>query len=108
MSKCKFDIAWRGTCNAECAGTFCDKHAAVKCSVCGEQATNECNHTGQFVCGTRLHNALGGNGGVIPDVDCLECDTYVKRFRHLWESTGGDWAANPWVWVIDFKRIEKP
>lgn len=31
-----------------------------------------------------------------------------ERFRQLWESTGGDWAANPWVWVIDFKRIEKP
>ncbi|WP_287918079.1 hypothetical protein [Comamonas sp.] len=26
-------------------------------------------------------------------------------FRELWESTGGDWAANPWVWVIDFKTI---
>ncbi len=31
-----------------------------------------------------------------------------ESFAHLWESTGGDWAANPWVWVIDFKRIEKP
>ncbi|KGH27743.1 ASCH domain-containing protein [Comamonas testosteroni] len=28
-------------------------------------------------------------------------------FRELWESTGGDWAANPWVWVIDFKRIDR-
>lgn len=26
-------------------------------------------------------------------------------FRKLWEITGGDWAANPWVWVIDFKTI---
>lgn len=58
--------------------------------------------------GTRLHDALGGNGGVIHDVDCLECDTYVKRFKHLWNSTGGDWNANPWVWVIDFKMIGKP
>lgn len=31
-----------------------------------------------------------------------------KWFAEVWESTGGDWAANPWVWVIDFKRIEKP
>ena len=31
-----------------------------------------------------------------------------ETFRKLWETTGGDWAANPWVWVIDFKRIEKP
>lgn len=26
-------------------------------------------------------------------------------FRELWESTGGDWDANPWVWVIDFKVL---
>ena len=34
--------------------------------------------------------------------------TGAAHFRHIWESTGGDWAANPWVWVIDFKRIERP
>jgi len=27
-------------------------------------------------------------------------------FMGLWLSTGGDWAANPWVWVIGFKRVE--
>lgn len=26
-------------------------------------------------------------------------------FRDLWTSTGGDWDSNPWVWVIEFKRI---
>lgn len=26
-------------------------------------------------------------------------------FAALWESTGGDWAANPWVWVTDFKLL---
>jgi hypothetical protein len=31
--------------------------------------------------------------------------TPLEHFRHIWESTGGDWAANPWVWVIDFKTI---
>lgn len=31
-----------------------------------------------------------------------------KWFEEIWDSTGGDWAVNPWVWVIDFKRIEKP
>lgn len=30
---------------------------------------------------------------------------YARAFSELWETTGGDWAANPWVWVIDFKRI---
>lgn len=33
---------------------------------------------------------------------------YARAFSELWESTGGDWAANPWVWVIDFKQIPKP
>ncbi|MGQ5267714.1 hypothetical protein [Xanthomonas arboricola] len=26
-------------------------------------------------------------------------------FRSLWTSTGGDWDANPWVWVIGFKQV---
>ncbi|WP_372380260.1 hypothetical protein [Xanthomonas sp. NCPPB 1062] len=26
-------------------------------------------------------------------------------FRSLWTSTGGDWDANPWVWVISFRRL---
>jgi hypothetical protein len=26
-------------------------------------------------------------------------------FSALWNSTGGDWEANPWVWVVEFKRI---
>lgn len=27
-------------------------------------------------------------------------------FADLWDSAGGDWNSNPWVWVITFKRIE--
>lgn len=27
-------------------------------------------------------------------------------FSGLWNSTGGDWEADPWVWVIEFKRVE--
>jgi len=27
-------------------------------------------------------------------------------FRDLWISTGGDWDTNPWVWRIEFKRIQ--
>ncbi|AMV20444.1 hypothetical protein [Planctomyces sp. SH-PL14] len=32
----------------------------------------------------------------------------IKSFLSLWESINGDgsWALNPWIWAIDFKRIE--
>ena len=33
-------------------------------------------------------------------------DWYPAAWRQLWESTGGDWAANPWVWVVEFKRVQ--
>lgn len=29
----------------------------------------------------------------------------VKAFTGLWKSTGGDWDANPWVWVVEFKLV---
>ena len=54
MSECRYLIAWIGPCKAECSDQFCEKHTKVKCCVCGAQATNECNHTGQFVCGAPL------------------------------------------------------
>ncbi|MGY2271078.1 MULTISPECIES: hypothetical protein [Pseudomonas] len=28
-----------------------------------------------------------------------------KSFELLWSSVGGDWEANPWVWVVEFKRV---
>lgn len=32
--------------------------------------------------------------------------TAAEAFAELWNSTGGDWSANPWVWVVEFKRVE--
>lgn len=29
-----------------------------------------------------------------------------KDFADLWTSTGGDWEANPWVWVVEFKQVK--
>lgn len=33
-----------------------------------------------------------------------------QAFSALWQSINGEksWESNPWVWVIEFKRIEKP
>lgn len=31
--------------------------------------------------------------------------SFLSGFRNIWESTGGDWDANPWVWVVNFKVL---
>jgi hypothetical protein len=41
----------------------------------------------------------------------FDSDGYIAEFARLWGSTHGkkpgcSWAANPWVWVLDFRRIE--
>ncbi|OAE15498.1 morphogenetic protein [Pseudomonas brenneri] len=34
------------------------------------------------------------------------CHKYpVPAFRDLWQSVGGNWDSNPWVWVVEFKRV---
>lgn len=39
----------------------------------------------------------------VPDAD--ETLTPQQLFHCLWDGTGGDWDANPWVWVIGFRRV---
>ena len=64
---------------------------------------------------------MGFIGGYNPEslgfeeIECPDCYTAIKRFRNLWNSTirksdidRYGWEANPWVWVIDFERCERP
>lgn len=42
-----------------------------------------------------------------PECDCMNL-TYKQSFQAFWESINGrkSWDANPWVWVVEFKRIQ--
>lgn len=41
-----------------------------------------------------------------PACDCMNL-TYKESFQALWHSIKGakSWDANPWVWVVEFKRV---
>lgn len=43
-----------------------------------------------------------------PTECCVIGDKHFLGFRSLWKDIYGadSWQANPWVWVIEFKRIE--
>lgn len=69
----------------------------------------------------RLHDITGINArkeGVqhlIPKwKDYLNENDYLHTsyasFKSLWKSINGEesWNSNPWVWVIEFERVEKP
>jgi hypothetical protein len=33
------------------------------------------------------------------------CMSFKQGFRNLWQSIYGNWEANPWVWVYEFRKI---
>ncbi|EEK9983752.1 hypothetical protein G3046_004806, partial [Salmonella enterica subsp. enterica serovar Montevideo] len=43
-----------------------------------------------------------------PTESTLIGDKHYPGFRSLWKSIYGEdsWNANPWVWVIEFERIQ--
>lgn len=47
-------------------------------------------------------------GRTLYRVDQIEAETAKLAFEGLWEQINGEesWAANPWVWVIEYERIK--
>lgn len=85
-SDCIFYEAWRGECGndaVEFDPPLCPEHNDEACHVCGEQATTQCGHAGQFVCGYPLcetcecaNHGVTGHGAprdeLIDDRDIVE------------------------------------
>jgi len=64
--------------------------------------------------GSRLHNSMGQNGGVIFDCDCGDCDTYRKRFKNIWnhlhdhpKKPGQSWNGNPEIFVLRYRGVNQ-
>ena len=54
------------------------------------------------------------SSGAPGSLSCVTRDFSIERFQTVWDSTikPADlpvygWEANPWIWVIDFERVEK-
>lgn len=76
-----------------CIGPIGTNAEAIRCQHCGNLRRD---HIGvALVC--------RGRSG-----DCWNGNTAKGGFGMLWESINGigSWAANPWVWVVEFRRVE--
>ncbi len=63
----------------------------------------------------RLHD-ITDDGAIKEGIDteeiyhlgCTPDNPYVCVFSGLWESIYSNWDSNPWVYVFEFEKIDKP
>lgn len=57
-----------------------------------------------------IHELYGDKDFSEYDSDTFRNRTTIQNFHHLWDSINAKrcfgWEANPWVWVIEFRRVE--
>ena len=41
-----------------------------------------------------------------PITSVQSADEYIYEFRKLWDGIYNNWKENPWVWVIEFEKVE--
>lgn len=64
---------------------------------------NDCSDTDALAEGIRPTN----DGAFHVEDDTYRAPDAVESYARLWEAINGagSWAANPWVWVVEFKRL---
>jgi len=63
-----------------------------------------------FKCNSYKHYTMNAQHHGDPEHDYPSTVDPKKSFQSLWHKINGptSWVKNPWVWVIEFERIEKP
>jgi len=66
---------------------------------------DQCIAEGIEGCVPGCQSPYDGDGA--PECDCMNL-SYEESFQALWTSINGakSWSANPWVWVVEFKRLQ--
>jgi hypothetical protein len=52
------------------------------------------------------HDALAEGVDPMHRDECPPTEIAQIKFQKLWDEIYGNWDANPWVWVVEFRRVQ--